>query len=165
MKYYGAYGSNLNKKQMKNRCPLSEPITRFCLLDWRLVFKGVADIERKKGSRVYLGLYSITSYCENALDYYEDFPELYKKKYMSQVIQGKKIEFMLYTMNKAFNYSAPTRKYFKAIKEGYGNWKLDKNILFKSGLHSIENNTGNGYKSKNWKDKELINISCLNDSK
>ena len=137
----------------------------FCLLDWRLVFKGVADIERKKGSKVYLGLYSITSYCENSLDYYEDFPELYIKKYISQIIQGRKIEFMFYTMKVGFNYSVPTRKYFKAIKEGYENWRLDKNILLKSALHSIENNTNNGYKSKNWKDKKFIDISCLDKPK
>ena len=44
--YYGAYGSNLNKEQMKKRCPLSNPIISFHIVGWKLVFKGVADIER-----------------------------------------------------------------------------------------------------------------------
>ena len=49
MRLYAAYGSNLNKIQMRKRCPRSTPICSMYLQDWRLVFKGVADLEKKKG--------------------------------------------------------------------------------------------------------------------
>ena len=48
MRLYAAYGSNLNILQMKKRCPKSFPICTVYLQDWSLVFKGVADLERKK---------------------------------------------------------------------------------------------------------------------
>ena len=47
MIFYAAYGSNLNLKQMKSRCPNSKPFGKIILNDWRLVFKGVADLEKK----------------------------------------------------------------------------------------------------------------------
>ena len=48
MNLYAAYGSNLNKSQMKRRCPDSSPYVGIVLKNWRLVFKGVADIEKKR---------------------------------------------------------------------------------------------------------------------
>ena len=48
MKLYGAYGSNLNLKQMQRRCPNSYPIYSIYLENFILAFKGVADIEKQK---------------------------------------------------------------------------------------------------------------------
>ena len=47
MKLYGAYGSNLNLKQMHIRCPNAKPVCSFYLENFNLVFKGVADLEKK----------------------------------------------------------------------------------------------------------------------
>ena len=47
MKLYGAYGSNLNLKQMRRRCPNSYPLYSFYLDNFELAFKGVADLEEK----------------------------------------------------------------------------------------------------------------------
>ena len=160
--YYGAYGSNLNKEQMKKRCPLSNPIISFHIVGWKLVFKGVADIEKDKNSKVLLGLYSITADCEKALDYYEDFPELYTKTYFYKELLGKKIKVMVYVMNNMYKYSIPSRNYFLAIKKGYSDWNLDSSVLLSSARHSIKNNSNHGYKSKNWQDKKFIDIPFLN---
>ena len=48
MRLYGAYGSNLNLKQMQRRCPNSYPLNYFYLDKFALAFKGVADLEKKK---------------------------------------------------------------------------------------------------------------------
>ena len=64
---------------------------------------------------------------------------------------------MLYTMNEKYQYAKPTVKYFKVIENGYKDWNSSLKSLYSSCLHSIENNTGYGYKSENWRDKKYIN--------
>ena len=44
-RYYFAYGSNLNKKQMSVRCPTAQFIGAAELTGFKLVFRGVLDIE------------------------------------------------------------------------------------------------------------------------
>ena len=52
MNLYAAYGSNLNKAQMQKRCPKSKPFGAIVLDEYRLVFKGVADIEKNKSYKI-----------------------------------------------------------------------------------------------------------------
>ena len=84
-KFYLAYGSNLNVEQMKYRCPGAVMIGKTYLEDYRITFRGnsrsgVANIEPRKGSRVPVGIWSITQTDEKALDRYEGFPFLYRKQ-------------------------------------------------------------------------------------
>ena len=60
---YAAYGSNLHEKQMLARCPRAERVSVIMLPDYRLVFRGVADVEECEGSEVPVGLWSITGHC------------------------------------------------------------------------------------------------------
>jgi hypothetical protein len=46
---YLAYGSNLNIKQMKIRCPYAKPSGTFYMPNYRLVFRRVADITKSEG--------------------------------------------------------------------------------------------------------------------
>ena len=78
MNLYAAYGSNLNKAQMQKRCPNSKPFCAIVLDEFRLVFKGVANIEKNKSYKIFLGIYKISQECEIALDHYEGFPNIYK---------------------------------------------------------------------------------------
>ena len=80
MRLYGAYGSNLNLEQMRRRCPKSYPLYAIYLDNFDLVFKGVADLEEKVGSLSFMVVYEITKKCEKALDMYEEYPYVYKKK-------------------------------------------------------------------------------------
>ena len=43
------------------------------------VFKGVADLEKNRGSIALLGIYEITKECEKSLDLYEEYPIVYNK--------------------------------------------------------------------------------------
>jgi len=49
-KIYAAYGSNMNLKQMKKRCPKAKVIGKGELHDYKLTFRGkqtgVANVER-----------------------------------------------------------------------------------------------------------------------
>ncbi len=156
MRLYGAYGSNLNIKQMQKRCPNSYPIGSIYLDGWELVFKGVADLEKKSGSLTLMGIYEITKSCEKLLDIYEEYPLVYRKTKIKKKIEGSVREIMFYKMNKKYEYAAPTIKYFKVIEEGFKHWNGSIKILQNSCFHSIDNDTSKGYKSVNWKDKKYI---------
>ena len=161
MRLYGAYGSNLNLKQMQRRCPGAYPLYSFYLDNYSLVFKGVADLEKQVGGISFMAVYEITKLCEVALDMYEEYPDVYKKKIVKRKIEGKNRDIMFYVMRKKYNYAIPTIKYFNVIKEGYRNWNGSIKLLHDSCFHSINNNSEQGYKSDNWKDKKYINKSLL----
>ena len=104
---YGAYGANLNMSNMEVRCPLAKPILGFHLVDYKLVFNGVADIIKHKGAKVPIGLWKITDKCEKALDKFEGFPYLYKKIYVKDLdIPGARGKCMLYVMRRK-GYGVP----------------------------------------------------------
>lgn len=84
MKYYIAYGSNLNLEQMKMRCPDSKLLGIGTIRDYGLLFRGspksaVATIEPLAGSRVPVGIFEISDWDEKYLDRYEGYPHLYYK--------------------------------------------------------------------------------------
>ena len=79
-KKYFAYGANTNNENMKYRCPLAINLGKLILPDYRLVFRGVADIEPYAGSSVQGVLWEITEDCEKSLDVYEGYPHLYRKE-------------------------------------------------------------------------------------
>ena len=124
MNYYFAYGSNLHHLQMKRRCPNCHFIRKITLNNYNLTFRskyGVADIEKKRGKKVYGALYIISKSAEKRLDIYEEYPTLYKKMYFKY--QNKKV--MTYTMVKKSKLVPPSTKYLNIIKQGYKDCKLN----------------------------------------
>ena len=115
---YFAFGSNLNRKQIKRRCKNSRFISRHILKNYQLVFRskyGAADIQRKKGSSVLGAIYDINKADEKKLDAYEEFPKVYVKKYFK--IFGKKV--MFYYMSSKTKQTEPSRRYLSSIIQGY----------------------------------------------
>ena len=115
---YFAFGSNLNRKQIKRRCKNSRFISRHILKNYQLVFRskyGAADIQRKKGSSVLGAIYDINKADEKKLDAYEEFPKVYVKKYFK--ILGKKV--MFYYMSSKTKQVKPSRRYLNSIIQGY----------------------------------------------
>jgi gamma-glutamylcyclotransferase (GGCT)/AIG2-like uncharacterized protein YtfP len=115
---YFAFGSNLNRKQIKRRCKNSRFISRHILKNYQLVFRskyGAADIQRKKGSSVLGAVYDINKSDEKKLDAYEEFPKVYVKKYFK--ILGKKV--MFYYMSSKTKQTEPSRRYLSSIIQGY----------------------------------------------
>ena len=146
---------------MQIRCPASKPYLGTVLSGWKLVFKGVADIEEMAGEEVFLGLYKITNTCQESLDMYEEVPKVYKKKHLNFLINGKEIKVMTYVMTNTYKYGKPSQKYYDVIKKGYMDWNFNKNKLIEAGKHSISFNSYYAYKSKNWIDNNYINSNYL----
>tara|TARA_B100000795_G_scaffold222395_1_gene177304 strand:+ start:342 stop:737 length:396 start_codon:yes stop_codon:yes gene_type:complete len=126
---YFAYGSNLDRLQMKRRCKDSIFLKKINLKDFRLTFRNMyADIEFKKNSIVYGALFEISKIDEKKLDVYEDYPIMYKKFYFSYY--GKTI--MTYTMTKKTLFTFPSERYLNIIKRGYRDCKIEKKHLLKA---------------------------------
>jgi gamma-glutamylcyclotransferase (GGCT)/AIG2-like uncharacterized protein YtfP len=125
---YFAYGSNLHHFQMKRRCKDSLYLKKIYLKNFRLTFRSkyrAADIEPKKNSIVAGGLFNISKNDEKKLDFYEDYPILYKKYYF--LYHGEKV--MTYTMVKKTSFRFPTKRYLNIIIRGYEDCNIDKNFL------------------------------------
>jgi len=131
--YYIAYGSNLNIRQMRGRCPKAKPIGKFTLTDARLVFRGVADVIYDQDSTVPCGLWSITAKCERELDRYEGYrPEgggLYRKEYITLSIGGKAEKALIYVMNRDY-IDAPGDHYLATIEQGYEDFGMCTDPLY-----------------------------------
>lgn len=149
-KYYLAYGSNLNIRQMKIICPFSKLVGKSLLPDYRLVFKGTKNkgyltIEKSEQSIVPIGIYEITDYDEHQLDLYENYPALYLKDNITILLNGVPIEGIIYIMNPYYSYEFPTIEYLNLCKEGYSNLGFNINILSQALKTTIDS-----------KDKKLI---------
>ena len=128
---YFAYGSNLNHFQMKRRCKDSIFLKKINLKDFRLTFRSkyrAADIEPKKNSIVFGGLFEISKTDEKKLDLYEDYPILYKKFYF--YYDAKKV--MTYTMVKKTPFTFPTKRYLNIVKRGYVDCKINEKSLIQA---------------------------------
>tara|TARA_X000000368_G_C22960618_1_gene680813 strand:- start:220 stop:588 length:369 start_codon:yes stop_codon:yes gene_type:complete len=118
---------------MKKRCRQSIYIKCFILKNYKLFFRnsflggGVADVEKRKNSKVLGALYKITKKDEKKLDIYEDFPNTYVKKYFK--LSGKRV--MFYYMPKKTKYNLPSKRYLNLIIQGYKDCGWDKKILLK----------------------------------
>jgi len=122
---YFAYGSNLNKEQMKARCPKAKPIGFAVLEDHRLVFRDVADVIPSFGSEVKGAVWKITKKCLKALDRYEGYPKLYGRLYYAVYLpeHNKHVLAMVYHMNSS-HYKQPSAWYLQSILQGYKDFKI-----------------------------------------
>ena len=129
-KYYLAYGSNLNKRQMKTRCPDAVPVGSCVVKDYELVFRGVATIEPNPGAEVPCGIWKISTDDERSLDRYEGYPKLYVKQDFQVTVKGKTVRAMAYVMVDGIRrLSPPSTGYLLTIAEGYDDFGLDDKPL------------------------------------
>lgn len=122
-RYYIAYGSNLNIRQMRMRCPSARIIGTSEIPDYELLFKGsrtgsYLTIEPKKGSRVPVAAWEVNAEDEQALDRYEGFPTFYYKA-----------EIFVYIMHENRPYGVPSRFYMATCLEGYRSFGFDETYL------------------------------------
>lgn len=123
---YFAYGSNLNKEQMKYRCPKARQVTSATLDGYRLVFRGVADVIKSPGYEVQGGLWKITKSCLKALDRYEGYPSLYRRKFVPVFVNelpGEYCMAIVYYMVTGTLHQ-PSNYYLSSILEGYGDFGI-----------------------------------------
>lgn len=142
---YIAYGSNLNTIQMAARCPTAEIAGTAMLKGWRLIFRGVATIERCAGYTVPVLVWKLQPKDEAALDRYEGWPHLYRKETLRVTLNGKRRTAMVYIMNEdAHHYCPPTKGYLETILQGYNDAHFDKGILYQAAADSWEDTEKGG---------------------
>jgi gamma-glutamylcyclotransferase (GGCT)/AIG2-like uncharacterized protein YtfP len=145
---YFAYGSNLSLEGMASRCPDSEPVGRATLDGSALTFNGVADIERREGTRTHGAVWRISDRDLERLDAYEGYPGLYRRELVPVRIGEAKVVALTYVMNDDY-VGLPSPSYYETIKRGYEQWDLPilaldlavtkvKDSLYDRGIRSFE---------------------------
>ena len=137
MKYYIAYGSNLNMAQMKDRCPDAVYIGNGYLKNWELIYRGsktgaYATIRPAKGKIVPIGLWAISRRDEEKLDGYEGYPVFYHKKTLKVHGNDTVKKGMVYVMDENRKVGRPSSHYIDVVCEGYMDCDLDGRFLMDS---------------------------------
>jgi hypothetical protein len=133
-RYYLAYGSNLNIRQMRMRCPDAKPVGSIMLEGYELLFRGehgsaVATVEPKTSGSVPCALWLISAKDEAALDRYEGWPHLYRKEMVLVRFGKRRMNVMTYIMNDGYDIAKPGIHYYKTILNGYRDFGLDTSAL------------------------------------
>jgi len=129
--YYFAYASNLNRKQMQERCPKSQPKFPATLHHYRLVFLGwsrqwrggIASIRPFRGEKVRGAIYEVTEECLKRLDKYEgsDYRRL---NIIVNNEDGEPVEAITYIRTQQAEEAKPSPEYLAIIQQGYKDWRL-----------------------------------------
>ncbi len=131
--YYFAYGSNLSKKQMLERCPDSKPKLIATLPNYKLVFAGwsrkwrggVATIKRFSGGKVPGAIYEISEPCLRRLDKFEGYPDSYNRLNVTVFSEdGEPIEAVTYVKTGQLEETPPSKEYVSIIQQGYRDWGI-----------------------------------------
>ena len=139
MKYYIAYGSNLNLAQMKYRCPKARLAGTGWLEGYRLLFKGsktgsYLTIEKDEKHKVPIAVWKVSDEDESALDIYEGCPTFYYKKTMKITftsLRGLKVrdDAFVYIMHEDRELGVPSQRYLDTCVDGYLAFKFDTRYL------------------------------------
>lgn len=138
-RFYIAYGSNLNVRQMRMRCPDAVIIGTAFIPDYRLLFKGSKSgnyltIEPHSGSQVPVAVWSVSERDELALDRYEGYPHFYYKTELELPLAEtrKKLTAFVYIMHKERKLGIPTSAYIRTCVDGYRQFGFDMKHLRKA---------------------------------
>ncbi len=134
---YFAYGSNINMRQMKQRCPSAEFYAKAILREYQLAFPlfsekwggGVAGICSKKGGHVEGVVYEMSEEDLKKLDKFEGVDKgLYHRIKVKVIIEnGSSLETWTYSPNSDDKSSfPPSIKYIETICEGAKEHNLSK---------------------------------------
>lgn len=148
-RYYIAYGSNLNIRQMRWRCPTARIIGTAELVGWRLLFKGsktgsYLTIEPFAGSRVPIAVWDVTPEDELALDHYEGYPSFYYKKELTLDIKGIKTgrsagaRCLCTSCTRIGPSASPAALMLRPAQEGYHDFGFDTDFLTEALNYSME---------------------------
>ena len=135
-KYYIAYGSNLNVKQMKFRCPGAKVVGTSVIKNYELLYKGsktgsYLTIEKRKGGIVPVAVWEVTADDEKRLDAYEGYPNFYYKTDMQLTVKShitgrkKKLDAFVYIMHEERKLGIPSYAYVRTCVQGYRDFGFD----------------------------------------
>ncbi len=131
--YYFAYGSNLNRKKMEERCPDSKPMFVTTLPNYKLIFVGwsrqwrggVATVKSLREEKVLGGIYEVSERDLRRLDKYEGYPGSYHRLNVTVFDEdGQPVEAVTYIKSGQLEETQPSREYLAIIQQGYRDWEL-----------------------------------------
>lgn len=131
--YYFAYASNLNRKQMLERCPDSKPESIATLPNYKLVFVGWsrqwrgggASIRPFQGEKVIGAIYEISEQCLRRLDRYEGYPHNYNRFNVNVFTEdGEPVQAVTYIKAGQSEETQPSPQYLSIIQQGYKDWGI-----------------------------------------
>lgn len=130
--YYFAYGSDLNRKEMAQRCPDSKPIAVARLHHYRLIFAGwsrkwrgpVASIKPVREERVIGGVYEVSERDLKLLDRHEGYPTICDRlNVIVNTNDDEPIEAVTYVL-KDKQEAKPSDQYVAVVRQGYKDWRI-----------------------------------------
>ena len=128
--YYFAYASNLNQKQMRERCPDSKPMFVATLPNYKLVFadwtrewRGAkASIRLFRGEKVLGAIYDVSEQCLRQLDKYESSYDRLKVTVFNE--DSEPVEAITYIKTGQSEETKPSAEYLSVIQQGYRDWRI-----------------------------------------
>ena len=132
--YYIAYGSNLNRSRMQQRCENAVPMEAQILPGYKLRFALYLTIDKKKHSKTPIVIWKISKEDEKKLDRYEGYPTVYRKEYINLNVMGENKKCLVYIMNDIEDRQgeAPSDTYYDICMKGYKDFGLDKSYLIRA---------------------------------
>ena len=144
-KFYLAYGSNLNVKQMQFRCPDARIVGTAEIPNYQLLFKGsktgsYLTIEPKQGCTVPAAVWSVSERDELALDRYEGYPHFYYKTELELPLAetGKTLTAFVYIMHEERKIGIPSLSYVRTCLEGYISFGFDEHYLSEAQIRAVK---------------------------
>lgn len=131
--YYFAYGSDLNKKQMKERCPDSVPKYTANLPNYKLIFSGwarqwrggTASIKFSRGDKVRGGVYEISESDLRHLDSFEGYPGNSNRLNVTVfTTDDEAIPAITYIKTGQPEETQPSAEYLTIMQQGCRDWRL-----------------------------------------
>ena len=130
--YYFAYGLNVGKKQMLERCPDSKPRFIATLHNYKLIFTGwsrqwqggVASIKPFRGERVLGAIYEVSDSDLRQLDKYEGYNDYNRLKVMVADEYGDAVEAVTYIKIRQSEETQPSKEYLAVLLQGYRDWGI-----------------------------------------
>ncbi len=131
--YYFAYGSNLSRKQMSERCPNAQPKFIATLPNHKLIFAGwsrkwhggTASIKPFQGEKVIGAVYEIPERDLGLLDKHEGYPAIYNRLNKMVITEdGDRVEAVTYSKREQSEETQPSREYVTLIQQGYRDWGI-----------------------------------------
>ena len=130
MMNYFAYASNLNLKQMKQRCPDSKPLFKATLPNYQLVFSGwsrelrggKATIRLNRGEKVIGAVYEVSEQEMKQLDRHEAGYDRLRATVFDEDNQPH--EVITYIKTGQSEVTNPSADYLSVIQQGYKDWRI-----------------------------------------
>ncbi len=131
--YYFAYGSNIDRKQMLERCPDSKPKYIATLPNYKLVFVGwarqwrggTANIRPLRGEKVLGAIYEISDRDLRRLDNYEGYPRSANRLNITVFNEdGEPIQAITYIKAGQLEETKPSPEYLSIVQQGYRDWGI-----------------------------------------